>query len=291
MNTLMNLGKFSMRKKMRKGKDVQRSWLKKRIFALLGLVFIVMSVFTQWIDRRTYMIEMKEPIIVAFPLRGEWLSPNTPGTKIPSHGTNQLGTRYAYDFIQVDWERTGYPAYRVSLPQYLLFGVPLNEYYCWGQEVYAPCDGIIVQAEDGYEERARTNLFSDLTNAYKNAHYFDPAKDDVQSVAGNYIIIECGDSIFAALVHLQTGSIQVSVGQSVKKGDVIGRVGHSGNSFAPHLHFQLMDSCDITTANGLPCAFEQYEIFQDGKWETVVNGIPTNKDRIRFQKTNSKDMK
>lgn len=276
---------------MRKGKDVQRSWLKKCIFALLGFVFIVMFVFTQWIDRRTYMIEMKDPIIVAFPLRGEWLSPNTPGTKIPSHGTNQLGTRYAYDFIQVDWERTGYPAYRVSLPQYLLFGVPLNEYYCWGQEVYAPCDGIVVRAEDGYEERTRTNLFSDLTNAYKNAHYFNPAKDDVQLVAGNYIIIECGDSIYAALVHLQTGSIQVSVGQSVKKGDVIGRVGHSGNSFAPHLHFQLMDSCDITTANGLPCAFEQYEIFQDGKWKTVVNGIPTNKDRIRFQKTNSKDMK
>lgn len=291
MNTLMNLGKFSMYKKMRKGKDVQRSWLKKCIFALLGFVFIVMFVFTQWIDRRTYMIEMKDPIIVAFPLRGEWLSPNTPGTKIPSHGTNQLGTRYAYDFIQVDWERTGYPAYRVSLPQYLLFGVPLNEYYCWGQEVYAPCDGIVVRAEDGYEERTRTNLFSDLTNAYKNAHYFNPAKDDVQLVAGNYIIIECGDSIYAALVHLQTVSIQVSVGQSVKKGDVIGRVGHSGNSFAPHLHFQLMDSCDITTANGLPCAFEQYEIFQDGKWKTVVNGIPTNKDRIRFQKTNSKDMK
>lgn len=286
MNTLTNSGRFSMCKKIRKNKDILRSRLKKRIFVLLVLTFVIMSIITQWIDRRTYMIEMKEPIIVEFPLRGEWLSPNTPGTKIPSHGTNQLGTRYAYDFIQVDWERTGYPAYRVSLPQYLLFGVPLNEYYCWGQEIYAPCDGIVVQAEDGYEERSRTNLFSDLSNAYKNAHYFDPAKDDVQSVAGNYVIIEYGENIYAALVHLQTGSIQVSVGQSVKKGDVIGRVGHSGNSFAPHLHFQLMDSCDITTANGLPCAFEQYEVFQDGEWKTVTNGIPTSKDRIRFQKSN-----
>lgn len=275
-----------MCKRIRKNKDILRLRLKKRILVLLGLTFVIMSIFTQWIDRRTYMIEMKEPIIVEFPLRGEWLSPNTPGTKIPSHGTNQLGTRYAYDFIQVDWERTGYPAYRVSLPQYLLFGVPLNEYYCWGQEIYAPCDGIVVQAEDGYEERSRTNLFSDLSNAYKNAHYFDPAKDDIQSVAGNYIIIEYGENIYAALVHLQTGSIQVSVGQSVKKGDVVGRVGHSGNSFAPHLHFQLMDSCDITTANGLPCAFEQYEVFQDGEWKTVTNGIPTSKDRIRFQKPN-----
>ena len=228
------------------------------------------------------MIDTREPMIVEFPLRGEWFSPNTPGTKIPSHGTDQLGARYAYDFIQVDWERMGWPAYRVSLLQYLLFGVPLNEYYCWGQEVYAPCDGVIVQAEDGYEERARTNLLSDMSNAYKNAHYFDPKKDDVQSVAGNYVIMEIDDNVYAAFAHLQTGSIQVSIDQSVKKGDVIGKVGHSGNSFGPHLHFQLMDSSDIATAKGLPCAFEKYEILQDGVWQEVVNGIPTDKDRIRI---------
>ena len=46
-----------------------------------------------------------EPIIMAFPLRGEWLAPQTPGTKIPRHGTNRLGTRYAFEFIQVDWAR------------------------------------------------------------------------------------------------------------------------------------------------------------------------------------------
>ena len=228
------------------------------------------------------MINTLEPIIVEFPLRGEWFSPNTPGTRIPSHGTNRLGTRYAYDFIQVDWDRRGLPAYRVSLVQYVLFGVPLNGYYCWGQNVYAPCDGIIIQAEDGYKERTRTNLWSDMCNAYKNAHFFDPRKDDIQTVAGNYIIMQCGENIYAALVHLQTGSIQVSTGQSVKKGEIIGRVGHSGNSFAPHLHFQLMDSSDILTANGLPCAFEKYEVFQDGGWKKVVNGIPTDKDRIRY---------
>ncbi len=63
---------------------------------------------------------------------------------------------------------------------------------------------------------------------------------------------------------------------------VFRKIGHSGNSYAPHLHFQLMDSSDICTANGLPCAFEQYEVFQDGKWQKVVNGIPKDKDRIRF---------
>ena len=74
----------------------------------------------------------------------------------------------------------------------------------------------------------------------------------------------------------------MAVGQNIKKGEVIGRVGHSGNSFAPHLHFQLMDSSDIASANGLPCAFEQYDAFQNGEWKKEVNGIPTDKDRIRF---------
>ncbi|MDQ0206030.1 M23 family metallopeptidase [Alkalicoccobacillus murimartini] len=230
------------------------------------------------------MSDAREPIIVEFPLRGEWYAPNTPGTKIPSHGTNKFGSRYAYDFIQVDWERKGWPGYRVSLAQYLLFGVPLDEYYCWGQDIYAPCDGIIVQAEDGYKERTRTKLISDMSSAFKHAHYFDPKKDDIQSVAGNYIIIKCADNVYAGLVHLQTGSIQVSVDERVKKGELIGRVGHSGNSFSPHLHIQFMDSSDISSAKGLPFAFEQFERFKNRKWEKVYNGIPTNKDRIRFQK-------
>jgi hypothetical protein len=43
-----------------------------------------------------------------------------------------------------------------------------------------------------------------------------------------------------------------------------------------------MDSSDLTSAKGIPCAFEQYEIFQDGEWKTVYNGVPSDKDRIRY---------
>ncbi|MFK3938020.1 M23 family metallopeptidase [Alkalihalobacillus sp. NPDC078783] len=230
------------------------------------------------------MIYTRDPIIVEFPLRGEWYAPNTPGTKIPSHGTDKFGSRYAYDFVQVNWNQKGWPAYRTGLAHYLFSGVPIHEYYCWGQDVFAPCDGVVIKAEDGYPERAKTNLLKDLTNAYKHARWFDPIKDDVQSVAGNYIMLDCANSVYAAFVHLQLGSVQVAVGQSIKKGEFIGKVGHSGNSFAPHLHIQFMDDSDIADANGVPFAFEQYEVYKNGVWESVVNGIPTNKDRIRFYK-------
>ncbi len=224
-----------------------------------------------------------DPVIIEFPLRGEWMAPTTPGTRIPSHGTDQLGERYAFDFVQVDWARSGRPFYRTNLAQYLLLGVPLNQCYGWGQPVYAPCDGEIVQAEDGYNERLRVHWASDLFVALQNAHSFHPEKDDLRSVAGNYVIMKCSDHVYAALAHLQNGSVAVSVGQTVKRGDILGQVGHSGNSTAPHLHFQLMDSSDLLWAKGIPCAFEQYELFQDGEWTTVYRGVPTDKDRIRFR--------
>lgn len=221
-------------------------------------------------------------IVVDFPLRGEWLSPNTPGSRIPSHGTDRFGTSYAYDFIQVDRHRKGLPAYRSSLFHYLFLGVPIKNYYCWGQPVYAPFHGTVLVAEDGFPEQPRTSLSGDLYHAYHNVRYFDPHRESVQTIAGNYIILKHTDPIYAALCHLQTGSVSVSVGQSVKAGDFLGRIGHSGNSLGPHLHFQLMDSSDIATAKGLPCAFTSYEVYQNGVWQKKYNAIPANKDRIRF---------
>lgn len=227
------------------------------------------------------METVRTPLVVGMPLRGEWFCPNTPGSRVPSHGTDRLGTRYAYDFVQTDWTRRGWPAYRVSLPHYLLRGAALKDYYCYGQPIYAPCGGVVVQAQDGWPERARTNLFADIANAYKNAHFFDPDLDDVRRVACNFVILETGPGVFAGLAHMQPGSVCVRTGQTVRQGELLGRVGHSGNSYMPHLHFQLMDSCDLAAANGLPCVFERYEIWRDGAWQTVEKGMPRAEGRIR----------
>lgn len=228
-------------------------------------------------------------VTMTLPLRGEWMTPNTPGSRVPSHGTDRFGARYAYDFIQVDWTRRGLPAYRGSLARYLLRGMPVEDYYCWDAPVYAPCDGVVVVAEDGWPERARTNLREDARNAYRNATQFDPRHGDVRAIAGNYVIIRYEKGIFAALCHLRAGSVAVVPGQSVKTGTLLGRVGHSGNSYMPHLHFQLMDHLDIAVSNGLPCVFATYEVWRDGVWQCAENAIPRRKERIRFVQNIAED--
>lgn len=150
------------------------------------------------------------------------------------------------------------------------------------RSTFSPCDGVVIAAEDGWPENAKTNLRTDLSRAHNIARHFDPGKDDIRSVAGNYVIIRASEHVYAALCHLQTDSVDVSVGQHLTQGDVLGRVGHSGNSLGPHLHFQLMDSYNMAEAKGIPCAFTEYEIFQDGRWNKVHDGIPTSRDRIRF---------
>ncbi len=230
------------------------------------------------------MSDAESTVFVEFPLRGEWLAPQSPGSRVPSHGTDLLGERYAYDFVQVDWNRAGKPAYRVSLLSYLLFGVPLQSCYCWGKDVYAPFDALVTVASDGVLERPRVRLASDFAYARKVTKALGTQKDSVQAIAGNYVILERSDRVYAAFVHLRTGSVAVAVGQKVRTGDVLGKVGHSGNSMSPHLHFQLMDSGDILAARGIPCGFEEYDVFEANMWRKVHNGIPTSQQRIRFEK-------
>jgi murein DD-endopeptidase MepM/ murein hydrolase activator NlpD len=217
--------------------------------------------------------------LVDFPLRGEWMAVHTPGSRIPSHGTDMLGQRYAFDLIRFDPQKRGryHPAGGLGT---LLLGVPTTECYGWGEPVHAPLDGVVVAARDGMPERARIHPVRELAVVLWNGLTFRPTPRHLQRVMGNHVILECGD-VHAGFAHLTTGSVAVEAGQPVRVGDVLGRVGHTGNSTAPHLHFQLMDGPDPLTARGVPCAFHEYEVWRDSGWQRVQRGIPRSTDRIR----------
>jgi murein DD-endopeptidase MepM/ murein hydrolase activator NlpD len=112
----------------------------------------------------------------------------------------------------------------------------------------------------------------------RNTWGFRP--DRVPDLLGNHVILSSG-SVYAALVHLAPGTVEVSPGQQVDAGDVLGRVGHTGNSTSPHLHLQLMDSVDPMRAHGVPFTFRHYEVLAEGRWLGVDEQVPKRSQRIR----------
>lgn len=226
---------------------------------------------------------MKESkLTIDAPLRGEWFVETSPADRLPSHGTNRFGLRYAFDFIQVDWEKADRPTHNKKNFEYYIRGIPLDHYYCFGKPVYAPFAGEVVTIEDDTEDGKNASWLYDQVSAIRNSLFFDPKRDGFKSIAGNYIIIKKETKVYAVFCHLQNHSITVSLGEKVQKGQFVGNVGHTGNSTEPHLHFHLMDSNDLEKANGIPFVFKQYEIYNSHTWKKVNNEIPAAKERVRF---------
>jgi len=116
----------------------------------------------------------------------------------------------AWDFVIINNE----------IKQFSNEGAYLKDYYCYGQNIIAPAKGVVVVVEDGIED----NRLGEVNTA-KNW--------------GNTVVIKHAEGLFSKLCHLQNGSIVVQAGDSVNCGQTIGKVGNSGRSPYPHLHFQL----------------------------------------------------
>jgi hypothetical protein len=133
----------------------------------------------------------------------------------------------------------------------------LTDYGIWGREVHAVGDGLVVETGDRFPEK----LMSDPVKFNQPDYVRGVLKELIpqigwtNAVAGNYVVIDHFNGEFSVYCHLQEGSIRVRTGDKARKGMVIARVGNTGNSSAPHLHFQLMDGQSFFTANGLPMMF------------------------------------
>jgi murein DD-endopeptidase MepM/ murein hydrolase activator NlpD len=77
---------------------------------------------------------------------------------------------------------------------------------------------------------------------------------------GNHVVLEISPDIYAFYAHFQPGSITVAAGDRVAAGDVLGLLGNTGQTTAPHLHVLVVDSADPFTGNSLPMLFDDYTL-------------------------------
>lgn len=156
---------------------------------------------------------------LGFPLRG--------GTFIAAHGGStgvanmhhsHSQQKYALDITRLN---------AAGMRARGIYPSDLSRYAIFGTAVVSPCDGVVQSAVDGL-----------------------PDMRDEKRVAGNHVIVRCG-GVDVWLAHLRRGTVAVASGAQVRTGQILGRVGNSGNSTEPHLHVHAERN-----GAGVPITFE-----------------------------------
>ena len=194
------------------------------------------------IEGAAAMIQNTAPVVISAPFRGsgwvciETTSQNTHHFKCEATKANATNhsERFAADWLQYDSNN--------ALAQGE--GKKNTDWICYGKELIAVADGVVTAIKDGVPEN-------------------DPGSIrplQWEEMAGNYVIIQIGENTYACYCHIIPRTFRVTVGQRVKKGDVLALLGNSGNSDAPHLHFQITDRNSFYASEGLPYVFDSFSV-------------------------------
>src|ERR1700741_3057532 len=215
-------------------------------------------------------------VVIRFPLRGEnWQAANGPSNTsahrrafLPVNGGTYISQRFAIDWVELNPDGKTYQGDSADN----------KNYRAYGAEILAVADGVVTQTKDGIPQNI-------------------PNKPPVipitlETIGGNHVITEIGNGLYAFYAHMQPGSVRVKVGDKVRRGQVLGLLGNSGNSTEPHLHFHICNANSELGCEGLPYAFAEYEL--EGKGESWKSSdshgapakrkmeIPTEDEVIRF---------
>ncbi|MGA2260276.1 MAG: M23 family metallopeptidase [Acidobacteriota bacterium] len=233
-------------------------------------------------------VEVATPVVDASPVvlgppvtSGEWWAVNGPSNssehrraqvRIDGNPDAPFAQRYAIDWV------------RLCDGRWMQNQGRENTDYCgYGADVLAVADAWVAAVKDTIPEN----------KPGENSRSVQMTKE---TLLGNYVILDLGEQKYAVYAHLQQGSIQVKPGTQVRRGQVLARLGNSGNSDAPHLHFHVAQGPSIESivsvqTNPIPYVIDRFE------WRGVYRGkgaaaakasvirsleIPLDGDIVRF---------
>jgi len=192
-----------------------------------------------------------------FNKKGKWLyiAEGHKNSRFLAEGRATYPQRFAIDWIFVN-----------NNEEFAKKNVKENEnWHTYGLELVSVADGIVVDVKDDIIEN-------------------EPLSEEMavritrETIGGNYVIIDIGNDLYAFYGHLIPNSLKVSIGDKVKKGQVIGLLGNSGNSDLPHLHFHLESKSNIFAGGeGIPYHIKEFTQLKDYSSEEVSSLFYNNR--------------
>jgi hypothetical protein len=178
---------------------------------------------------------------LSFPLRGGAYYVGQGGSSpLLNHHNTDRAQRFALDIDKLNPIGTRAAGLYPSDP---------SRYAIFGAEIRSPCAGQVIGTKDGQLDHR-------------------PSGTDRENPAGNHAVVRCaGGGVDVALAHMKEGSVAVKRGESVAEGELLGRVGNSGNTSEPHLHVHA-----VKTGSGLVLDGEGVPVLFDGRFP-VRNGL------------------
>lgn len=135
-----------------------------------------------------------------------------------------------------------------------------DQFYVYGADVYAVANGTVVSVQDGKPDAPPNKAMTPKT---------------LSDFGGNQVMLEIAPKVYAVYAHLQPGSLRVKVGDTVKVGATLAKIGNTGPSLGPHLHFGLLNRPDLFTGRSLPFVIDSYTLagradFKASQGDTVA---------------------
>ena len=188
---------------------------------------------------------------LSLPFKGKWLVFWGGDTKELNQHHDAPNQKFAFDFLGANEKgETRRGQAHVN-----------EDYFAFGREILAPADGTVTDVITG----VRDNI---------------PGSMNPYSALGNAVFIRHREHEISVLAHLKLDSTRVEVGDKVKRGQLIGLCGNSGNSSEPHLHYHLQNTPIIQDGTGIKCYFQKVMVMDGDDRKPKLNYSPVKGEII-----------
>ncbi|PQB05938.1 peptidoglycan DD-metalloendopeptidase family protein [Aureitalea marina] len=185
---------------------------------------------------------------LSLPFKGEWFTVWGGDTKAQNYHVISNAQRRAFDFLVLGSNNKTYQR----------SGTRNEDYWAFGKPIFAVCDALVVEVITGVEDNK-------------------PGAMNPRQALGNSVTLLTDKGEYIVYAHFEKGTVKVSNGERVKRGQLLGNCGNSGNSSEPHLHLHIQDGPKMLTSVGIKCFFDRLMVNK----EIREDYSPIRLDRIR----------